>query len=95
MCILRCLLLLLAHCAEHSWSSDNVGSHTAIRRRNSRERGDDDDTGIIRQPGSAKFWYLVKQTVIYGRQAPINTTSHSNTGHMDGSPTHSVWAAAL
>ena len=37
MCIVR-YLLLLAHCVEHGWSSDSVGSHTAIRRR-SRERG--------------------------------------------------------
>ena len=46
MCIVRCLLLLFAHCAEHSWSSGNVGSHTAIRRRSSRKRSesDDDDT---------------------------------------------------
>ena len=35
-CIVR-YLLLLAHCVEHGCSSDNVGSHTAIRRR-SRER---------------------------------------------------------
>ena len=54
------LLLLLAHCAEHSWSSGSVGSRTAIRRRSSRERGDHDDTGIMSQPGSEKFWYLVK-----------------------------------
>ena len=30
MRIVPCLLLLLAYCAEHSWSSRNVGSHTAI-----------------------------------------------------------------
>ena len=41
MHIVCCLLLLLAHCAEHSWSSGIVGSHSAICRRSSREKGDD------------------------------------------------------
>ena len=56
MCIV-CYPLLLAHCAERSLSSgDSVGSHTAIRGRCSRERVAHDDKGIIRQPGSEKFW---------------------------------------
>ena len=42
MRIVRCLLLLLAHCAEHSWSSGNARSYTAISRSRSRKRGDDD-----------------------------------------------------
>ena len=41
MRIVRRLLLLLARCAEHSWSSANVGSQAAICRRSSRERGHD------------------------------------------------------
>ena len=31
MRIVPCLLLLLAHCAEHFWSSGNVGSHSKMR----------------------------------------------------------------
>ena len=56
-------MLLLAHCVEHSWSSDSVGSHTAIRIRSSKDRGDHDDTVIIipvRQIGSETLWYVVK-----------------------------------
>ena len=37
MRIVHCLLLLLAHCAKHSWGSGNVGSHTAIYRRGTSE----------------------------------------------------------
>ena len=39
MCLAR-YLLLLVHCAEHSWSSDIVGSHTAISKNKHRERAD-------------------------------------------------------
>ena len=81
MRIVHCQLLLLAHCAVHSWDRGNARLHTAIGRRSNREKGDD-DTGYVRQPGYARTYMRIimapveGQTVIYGRQAPMNRTSH-------------------
>ena len=66
MCLVRCqLLLLLAHCAEYSWSSDNVGSYSAIILIVKYEKNKQGER------------CLVKKAAKYGRQAPKNTASHS------------------
>ena len=49
----------------------------------------------VRQPGYVRMNKALADTVEYGRQAPTNTTSHSNAAHMDLSYTHGMWAAAL
>ena len=66
-------LLLLAHCPAHSWRSGNVGPHEAIRRRSSRERGDD---GVVVAWSSDQMELSNKnfnnrRTIIHARGMPI------------------------
>ena len=72
MRIVHCLLLLLAHCAEHSWSSVAMLDH--IQQYQEEAAGREVMMAQVRQPGyvctyeekTDMYGYLVRQTVEYG-----------------------------
>ena len=66
MRIVCCLLQPLAQCAEHTWSSGIVGSHTGIHRRSSKKRCRVTD---IHQPGFVRVTKYEKKTgTCWGRR---------------------------
>ena len=90
MRIERCLLLLLAHYAEHSWNSGNARSHTAKSRRSSRKRGDDDTGACV----SLGMYVHEKYSGTCGK-ADCGIRTVGSDEHNQSRQYCGVWATAL